>query len=160
VKILGGIGEPLVGRLLLYDAMRMRLRDITLPRDPECPVCGDRPTIREVQATGEICGPVSAVDEISPELLAEWQRGGQPHLLVDVREPAEHAVGAIEGAILVPLAQVGTARDRWPRTRPVVVYCRTGMRSRRAARLLRSLGIDARSLAGGIEAWHRRVPDA
>jgi molybdopterin/thiamine biosynthesis adenylyltransferase/rhodanese-related sulfurtransferase len=154
VKLLTGIGRPLVGRLLLYDAMRMRIRDIVLPRDPECPVCGDHPTIRELIETGVICATAGPSATIAPDELSDWRLRNVPHLLVDVREPSEFAAGAIEGARLMPLSQV---RDELQELRPqvpVIVYCRTGMRSGKAATLLRDIGIEARSLAGGIQAWH------
>lgn len=159
VKLLAGLGEPLIGRLLVYDALRMRIRDIVLPRDPACPVCGDTPSIRELRASGPmpVCEP-HAVAEISPQTLVEWRRRGEPHALVDVREPSEYAASSIEGAVLVPLARVGEERDRWSAEHPVVVYCRSGMRSARAARMLRSFGVDARSLTGGIDAWHASFP--
>lgn len=155
VKVLTGIGEPLVGRLLLYDALRMRLRDIVLPRDSSCPLCGDAPSISNLQATGAICAasPSDSNSEIAASELAAWRRNGTPHLLVDVREPSEHAVSSIAGAVLVPLAGVAEGRERWPHDRPVVVYCRTGGRSGRAMRMLRAFGVDARSLSGGIDAW-------
>lgn len=158
VKLISGVGRPLIGRLLIYDALRMRLRDIVLPRDPECPVCGDDPAIRTLQASGTMCEAPESGATIEPEELAEWRRTDRPHVLVDVREPSEHAVSSIADSELVPLADVGAARHRWSANRPVVVYCRTGARSARAARLLRDAGLDARSLAGGIEAWLRRVP--
>ena len=159
VKILTGLGTPLIGRLLLYDALRMRIRDIVLPRDPECPVCGDHPTIHELTATGIICAASGPDATIDPAELHDWRRRGLPHLLVDVREPSEFAEGAIDTARSIPLAQV---RDELQRLRPqvpVVVYCRTGMRSGRAAALLHEVGIEARSLVGGIEAWRASAPE-
>lgn len=157
VKLIAGLGRPLIGRLLLYDALRMRLRDIVLPRDPACPVCGDHPSIRTLQVTGEVCEPARSGETITGDEFDRWRRNGTGHLLVDVREPSEHAALAIPGSVLVPLADIGAARHRWSADRPVVVYCRTGARSARAARMLREAGLDARSLAGGIEAWTRRT---
>lgn len=154
VKVLTGIGLPLIGRMLLYDALRMRARDITLPRDPMCPVCGDAPTIRELVAATVVCG---AADDtvMAPATLAEWRRAGVSHLLVDVREPWEQAEGVIDGARLLPIGAIGRQARLFEAGVPIVVYCRTGGRSGRAAALLRSFGLDARSLSGGIEAWHR-----
>jgi adenylyltransferase/sulfurtransferase len=153
VKILGGLGNPLVGRLLIYDALRMRLRDISLPRDPQCAVCSDARTIHGLTRVGAVCATSQAVPEISVQTLQQWRRQGEPHVLVDVREPAEHAEAAIEGAALIPLSGIGEAGRQLPVDIPVVVYCRSGVRSARAAAMLRSSGRDARSLTGGIEAW-------
>jgi adenylyltransferase/sulfurtransferase len=153
VKLLTGLGQPLIGRLLVYDALRMRARDIVLPRDPACPVCGDAPTIHALSSTPVMCGPVALAPELPVALLDEWRRRGAPHILVDVREPAEYAVVAIGGAVLIPLGQIESAREHLPAGTPVIVYCRSGQRSARAAATLRSSGLDARSLAGGIEAW-------
>lgn len=155
VKLLTGMGEPLVGRLLLYDALRMRIRDIVLPRDPECPVCGEAPTITELAATGSFCAMPADEMTIEAAELDAWRRTGVPHTLIDVREPSEFAEGAIDGARLVPLPRAVTEVPRMVGEGPVVVYCRSGMRSARAAAMLRERGIDARSLAGGIEAWRR-----
>lgn len=157
MKLLTGFGAPLVGRLLLYDALRMRARDITLPRDPECPVCGDSPTITTLQSEGAVCGVVAGDHEVSADVLDRWRQSGVPHVLIDVRESAEHAESHIDGARLVPLSRVPVEAPTLSRAVPVVVYCRTGMRSGRAAAQLRSLGVDARSLAGGIDAWHAIV---
>jgi adenylyltransferase/sulfurtransferase len=157
VKLITGAGEPLIGRMLLYDALRMRARAITLPRDPDCPVCGDHPSITELVESAPACATMATPGaEITVDELSEWQRAGRPHVLVDVREASEHAVEQIDGAVLVPLGVVFDHLDRFPRDRPVVVHCRTGHRSARAATQLRARGIDARSLVGGIVAWRRR----
>jgi molybdopterin/thiamine biosynthesis adenylyltransferase/rhodanese-related sulfurtransferase len=154
VKVLAGLGEPLIGRLLVYDALRMRARDIVLPRDPLCPICGTAPTIRSLATTAVVCGPGEQVPEVVPAILADWRRSGTPHVLIDVREPWEQALLTIDGAVLIPLGQIGDSGARLPTDTPVVLYCRSGVRSARAAAILRASGIDARSLAGGIEAWH------
>jgi len=154
VKMLTGLGQPLVGRFLLYDALRMRARDIILPRDPGCAVCGDAPSIRDLAVTGApACIPSDPSFEVAPSLLADWRRRDVPHLLLDVREPAEHAVSAIAGAQLLPLARVAAEAASLPVSDPVVVYCRSGARSARAVVTLRLLGLDARNLAGGLDAW-------
>jgi rhodanese-related sulfurtransferase len=89
--------------------------------------------------------------------LVDWRQRAAPHRLVDVREPSEHEALAIDGAELIPLADVEAARDRLPSDVPVVIYCRTGARSARAVATLRGLGVDARNLVGGIEGWFRTV---
>jgi adenylyltransferase/sulfurtransferase len=156
IKLITGIGEPLIGRLVLYDALTMRMRQIGLPRDPDCPVCSDRATIRELIAYEPVCETFTGSEgELTVDELRAWRREGREHALVDVREPSEHAVSRIEGAMLMPLASVGKSLDRLPRDRPVVVYCRSGARSARAVGVLRSAGFDAHNLAGGILAWER-----
>jgi len=176
IKIVTGIGEPLIGKLLLYDALRMRFRQIVLPRDPACPVCGDMPTIRELIAYDAACEtaspqlstgvPSSApnaatfahnpeVEEMKVDELREWRAEGRPHLLIDVREPSEHAQESIEGARLIPLRQIQSHVKSLPKDLPVVVHCKSGGRSAIAVAILRVQGIDARNLSGGILAWRR-----
>jgi len=151
IKLLTGIGEALVGRLLLYDALRLKFREIALARDPDCPVCGDRPVIRELVQYDRTCDP--AETQMTAEELHQWRAAGRPHALVDVREPAEHAAGVIDGAVLIPLGQLMQRVGELPTDRPVVVYCQSGGRSARAVAALRNHGIDAHNLAGGILAW-------
>jgi adenylyltransferase/sulfurtransferase len=160
VKLLAGLGDPLVGRLLVYDALRMRARDIVLPRDASCPVCGDAPTIRELTATEVACGAVERAPELTPTELRAWRNAGVPHVLIDVREPSEHATGTIAGARLLPQGHLSGARAALPTDVPLVLYCRSGMRSARAASMLRASGFDARSLVGGFLAWERDAPSA
>jgi len=156
IKILTGVGEPLVGRLLLYDALDMRMRQIVLPRDAECPVCSEHATIRDLVAYEPVCAPApAATDELTVEELRTWRRDGRQHVLLDVREPFEYRESCIEGAELVPLGTVRDAIGRLPHDRPIVVHCRSGARSARAVAVLREAGLDAHNLAGGILAWHR-----
>ena len=184
IKILTGIGEPLAGKLLLFDALRMRFREIALPRDPECPVCGDHPTIRELVAYDPICQVptgvhtsvhtsvhtgvhttvhtaihtgVPAEDEMTVDELDQWRREKRPHLLIDVREPSEHAASRIEGAELIPLRQLQSHVARLPKDRPIVVHCAVGGRSAIAVAMLKVQGFDARNLKGGIKAWLKKV---
>jgi sulfur-carrier protein adenylyltransferase/sulfurtransferase len=162
IKLITGIGEPLVGRLLLYDALRMRVREIALPRDPACPVCGETPSIRELVAYDQECaGPGAPVgraqsaakQSMTVEELRRWRREGKPHLLLDVREPSEHAVNRIDGALLIPLRQLPTKLGTIPRDQPVVVHCKSGGRSAIAVAILKVAGYDAHNLSGGIQAW-------
>jgi len=155
VKLLARIGEPLIGRLLLYDALRMRAREIVLPRDPECPVCGESPRITELQAADlPPCLTSEATpSDLSVDAYATWRRDGRLHLLIDVREPSEHASDRIEGSRLIPLGVLASHMASLPGDRPVVVHCRTGQRSARAVAQLRARGIDARNLVGGLQAW-------
>jgi adenylyltransferase/sulfurtransferase len=160
VKVLTGIGEPLIGRLLLYDALRMKFRDITLSRDPDCPVCGDTPTITTLVAYDQVCelSPDQETrmrDEMTVDELQQWRENGHPHLLVDVREPFEHASANIPGAILIPMGEVMSQLDALPTDRTVVVQCQSGGRSARVTAALRAKGYDAVNLVGGIQAWKR-----
>jgi adenylyltransferase/sulfurtransferase len=155
IKIITGIGAPLVGRLLTYDAWRMRARDIALPRDPACPVCGTHPVITTLSAVTVSCAAPAGEDTMTVDELIAWRERQVPHVLIDVREPSEHAVDRIERATLMPLGSLASMIETLPRDRPVVVHCRTGGRSARAVAMLRAKGIDARNLAGGIEAWRR-----
>lgn len=172
IKLITGIGEPLVGRLLLYDALRMKFRDITLPRDPDCPVCGDTPTITTLFAYDQVCAPTDdrrsadpisddpmkdnqMKDEMSVDELKQWRDEGHPHMLIDVREPFEHASARIEGAVLIPMGEVMSQLAALPTDRTIVVQCQSGARSARVTAALRAKGYDATNLAGGILAWKR-----
>jgi len=161
IKLVTGIGEPLTGRLLLYDALRMMFRTIVLQRDPDCPVCGDAPTIRTLVAYDEVCETGSGRnadmgdtrEAMTVDELHEWRTTGHPHMLLDVREPFEHASARIEGAVLIPMGEVMQHLDQLPKDRPVVVQCQSGARSGRVAEYLRQKGYDAINLTGGIRAW-------
>ena len=157
LKIIGGFGEPLIGRLLLIDALGPRFREIRLPKDPGCPVCGTNPTITEPVEYTLLCGdlPSEAASEISVADLRQKLAAGAPLFLLDVREPSEHALDAIEGSRLIPLGQLGARLDDLPRDRPIAAYCAAGMRSAKAAKMLRDKGFQAVSLVGGIAAWRR-----
>ncbi len=166
LKFLLGIGEGLAGRLVIYDALALTFRELRLRKDPDCPVCGRAPTIRELADIGGYCMPAPAPapvesdvpPERSPEEVRDLLEGGSPHLLVDVREDWEAALGMLPGALHVPL---GALPSRWreiPADRDVVVYCHAGMRSWQAMQFLRSKGLArVASLEGGTEAWSTRI---
>ena len=154
IKLLTGVGEPLAGKLLLYDALRMRFRQIALPRDPACPVCGDAPTIHELVEYGRQCDPTPE-DEMTVQELHQWRRDKRSHFLIDVREPLEHAASRIEGAVLIPLRQLQSNVARLPKGQPIVVHCQSGGRSAIAVAMLKVQGFDARNLSGGIKAWQK-----
>jgi adenylyltransferase/sulfurtransferase len=149
LKLVAGIGEPLVGRLLLVDALSMAFRTMRVSRDPACPACGDGAVLalREEVAT---CLPPS-VPELTPAELVARMGAGTPPLLVDVREPHEWELERIPGALLAPLSRIDAEVPRLDPSREVVLYCRSGVRSQRAGARLRAAGF-ARvwSLAGGI----------
>jgi sulfur-carrier protein adenylyltransferase/sulfurtransferase len=166
VKMILGIGEPLVGRFLIYDALRMRFREIALRQDPDCPVCGTQPTIRKVRAyddrqcdvrpTATISGDRmnSRDDEINVLELKALMDAGQAPTIVDVREPNEFEICRIPGAILIPLRDLPSRVHELDPSQDVVLQCRSGVRSANAAAWLRYRGFSrARNLTGGILAW-------
>ena len=156
IKLVAGIGEPLVGRLLLFDALRMRMRQITLPRDPACPVCGDTPSITELVEYDQACAPAGEEEaSMTAEELRQWRAARKPHVLVDVREESEHAVNRIDGSILIPLGQLPRRLGEIPKGQPVVVHCKMGGRSAIAVGMLKLAGYDAHNLKGGIQAWEK-----
>ena len=157
IKLITGIGEPLAGRLLLYDALRMRIREISLPRDPDCPVCGDRPTIRDLVAYDLTCEPPNPGDPMTVQELKAWRDAKHPHFLLDVREPSEHAACSIEGAVLIPLRDLPARLDQLPADQPIVVHCKSGGRSAMACDLLKQRGFEAHNLSGGMDKWTREI---
>ena len=160
IKILLGVGDTLVGRLLLIDAMTMAFRTLEIRRDPECPACGTR-EITELMDYEELCGDAisaekasSAVTEIQPSQLAQRLERGEKLEIIDVREPYEWQIGHIPGARLVPLDRIAEEIPRLDKTRETILYCKVGARSMRAAQQLASAGVaDVRNLAGGILGW-------
>ena len=163
IKLLSGVGETLVGKLLLYDALKMRVRQIQLPRDPECPACGDTPQIHDVFDLDQMClpgtEPADGEGMMTVEELHQWRQEQRPHLLIDVREPSEHEAARIEGARLIPMRHLQSQVKDLPRDVPVVVHCQSGGRSAIAAAMLKVQGIDARNLSGGIKAWKKSIPE-
>ncbi|MER3399918.1 MAG: molybdenum cofactor biosynthesis protein MoeB [Thermoflexus sp.] len=163
IKLIIGQGEPLIGRLLLYDALSMRFRELRLRKNPACPVCGENPTIRELIDYEAFCG-VRVIEEhvtefdITPrELKAMLERDGQQIVLLDVRELHEWEICHLEGAVLIPLRELPEQLHRLDPTREYVVYCKSGARSAQAARILQSAGLRVKHLRGGINAWAREV---
>ena len=162
IKLLVGIGEPLIGRLLLYDALAARFRTVNLRKDPSCPACGTR-TIRELIDYDAFCGITSAADqdtipEISPAELAARLRRGDDVDLIDVREKHEWDVVHIDQARLVPLATLPSAYASLDPERDVIVHCKSGGRSANAVRQLRAAGFRrVWNLTGGIQRWTRDV---
>ena len=164
IKILLGIGEPLVGPFLIFDALRMRFRELKLRRDPDCPVCGDRPTVRELIDYEQFCG-VTAVpqtgaplEETSVEGLKTRLDSEDDLLLLDVREPQEYQICAIPGSTLIPLGELPGRLAELEGRRNIVVHCKSGVRSAKAVKLLREAGFsDTVNLKGGILAWIDRV---
>lgn len=164
IKLIIGQGEPLIGRLLLYDALSMRFRELKLRKNPTCPVCGENPTIRELIDYEAFCGvpiyehEVRTEFDITPqELKAMLERDGRQIVLLDVREPHEWEICRLEGALLIPLRELPERLHQLDPTREYVVYCKSGARSAQATRIMQAAGLRVRNLRGGINAWSREV---
>ncbi|MCX6545422.1 MAG: molybdopterin-synthase adenylyltransferase MoeB [Acidobacteria bacterium] len=159
IKLLVGIGEPLVGRLLVYDALRLRFQELRLQKDPDCPVCGTHPTIRELVDYNAFCGmtPARAGDvdfDISPADLKARMDRGEALFLLDVREPQEYQVARLPGGVLIPPGELVARQGELDSDAEIVAYCHYGVRSANATAYLRNAGFSrVRNLAGGIEAW-------
>jgi sulfur-carrier protein adenylyltransferase/sulfurtransferase len=163
IKILLGVGEPLVGRLLLYDALAMSFEQVTLRRDPACPLCGDAPTLTELSDYAAFCGTGRGEETGPPEEITavELKRrldGGESLEVIDVREPHEWEICRIDGARLVPLGTLGGRIHEFDPSHTYVMQCRSGVRSAKAAAVLRAAGFQRLlNLKGGILAWARDV---
>lgn len=162
IKLLLGIGEPPLGTLLCYDALRTAFRPLRLRRDPACRLCGDAPTIHsvhnpETMAATSCSLPDPALPSITVDQLAARLAAGETPFILDVREPEEEAEGTISGARLVPLATLPERLDELPRDREILVHCKSGGRSSRAVAFLHQAGFpQAVNVAGGINAWNAR----
>jgi sulfur-carrier protein adenylyltransferase/sulfurtransferase len=169
VKLILGTGEPLVGRLLLYDALGMRFRELKLRRDPECPVCGDHPTVTKLIDYQEFCGvphqetPQTAQtnptggDVDAKTLKAKLDRG-DGFVLIDVREPHEFQIGRIPNSTLIPLGELPKRLNELDKNAEIVVHCKSGARSAKAVALLKENGFkNVSNMTGGILAWSDQV---
>lgn len=159
IKILLGIGDSLNGRLLLYDALAMQFRELKIRRDPKCPICGDNPTIAELQDYVAFCGIGSSdVPEISPIQLKKLMHSSEPPLLLDVREPHEFEINRIAGGQLIPLDELPHQINDLDKGQSIVAYCLSGSRSARACEYLLAAGFEnVQNLRGGIRAWGEEV---
>ena len=171
IKLLTGIGEPLVGRLLMVDALEMNFRTVNVPTNPDCPVCGEDPSVTELIDYEAFCGipqddgsangspdDVSAdapVPEISVHDLKQRRDAGDAPFVLDVREPYEAEIASIDADQLIPVDQLAERLDELEAApdEEIVVHCRSGSRSAKATKLLRAKGYDASNLAGGVLAW-------
>jgi sulfur-carrier protein adenylyltransferase/sulfurtransferase len=165
VKLILGIGEPLIGRLLLYDALGMSFREMKLRKDPNCPVCGENPSVTELIDYQEFCGIQQAnaqatadeVPEITVQELKKRLDNGENLSVLDVREPHEYEVANI-GARLIPLNELPERLAELDRDVPLAVHCKTGGRSARAVKLLQETGFqNAFNVEGGITAWSEEI---
>jgi molybdopterin/thiamine biosynthesis adenylyltransferase/rhodanese-related sulfurtransferase len=167
VKLLMGIGEPLVGALMVYDALDMEYRKIKVRKDPECPLCGKNPTITELIDYEAFCGVVSEEAQeaaagntiLATELKAKMD-AGEDFLLVDVREPAEFEIVSIPGAVLIPKGDIlnGSALASLPQDKQIVLHCKSGVRSAEALAALKAAGLsNSVHVQGGVLAWAAQV---
>jgi sulfur-carrier protein adenylyltransferase/sulfurtransferase len=170
VKLILGIGEPLVGRLLLYDALGMRFRELKLRKNPECPICGDHRTITQLIDYHQFCGVPSPNQapaaqetkvnegEIDVIELKEKLDRKDNFVLIDVREPHEYKICNIPGAKLIPLGEFPQHVSEFSPEDDIVIHCRSGMRSAKACNVLRAAGFQhVRNVVGGILAWSDQV---
>ncbi|HKW43732.1 MAG TPA: molybdopterin-synthase adenylyltransferase MoeB [Thermoplasmata archaeon] len=164
IKLLLGRGDTLVGRLLVFDALRMKFRELKLRKNPDCPICGTNPTIKELIDYEEFCGLRNPSEQVSEEaqitveeLNARIQKGEEV-VLLDVREPMEWEIAHLDRAVLMPVAQVPARMNELSTADEIVVYCKTGIRSGRITNFLRDVGFrKVKNLAGGIDAWAETI---
>jgi rhodanese-related sulfurtransferase len=164
VKLILGIGEPLVGRLLLYDALGMRFRELKLRKNPECPVCGEHRTITRLIDYQQFCGvPQTQETKVTEseidvtEVKATFDRGDH-FVLIDVREPHEYRICNIPAARLIPLGEVSKRLNELDPQADIVIHCKSGVRSAKACGILRQAGFQhVLNMKGGILAWADKV---
>ena len=164
IKLVAGAGEPLIGRLVMFDALKLRFRELNLRKNPDCPICSDHPTQHELIDYEQFCGihpeeeRVEQAFEISAPELKSWLEEGRPVTVLDVRNPPEWEISRIEGAMLIPLSELQDRLGELDPADTIVAHCHHGMRSARAVNLLRQMGFArAINLAGGIDAWSQMV---
>ena len=164
IKLILGLGDPLVGRLIHFDALKFRFREIKLRRDPQCAVCGEDPsitTLREIDFACEVPAPEdgeSELREIDVFQLKERIDKGGPLVILDVREPMEAQICSLPDSILIPLGQLPDSLDQLDPEAETVIHCKSGVRSLQALQFLENSGFrDVCHLAGGINAWSREI---
>jgi adenylyltransferase/sulfurtransferase len=167
IKVITGIGDPLAGRLMIYDALEMTYRTVQVKKDPECPDCGKNPTITELIDSYEFCGAVSedaaaaaAGATITATELKAMQDRGDDIFLVDVREPNEYEIVSIPGATLIPKGEFlsGAALERLPQDKRIVLHCKSGARSAECLAVVKNAGFaDAVHVGGGVLAWISQI---
>ena len=168
IKLIVGIGEPLIGRLLHFDALKVKFRELNLRRDRECPVCGENPTIFSPIDYEQFCGirPGPTRDHdghptISVHELKRKMEGNGGFTIVDVREDFEYEIARIEDSKLIPLGELPARLDELQQDEEIVLLCKSGARSAHAAELLRAAGFTrAYNLEGGIDAWADKIDPA
>ncbi len=157
IKLITGAGEPLIGRMLLYDALTATFRSLRVPKNPDCKLCGPDPEIRELIEYEEYCEPANNMEITVRELFDRLQRGESP-LLLDVREPHEWNMGHLNNAKHIPMRQIPLQVDALSRDAEIIVYCRSGARSANVQQYMLQNGFKkVKNLAGGLIAWSREV---
>jgi sulfur-carrier protein adenylyltransferase/sulfurtransferase len=162
IKLIVGVGAPLVGRLLLFDGRKLQFRELALTKDPDCPVCGTHPTVAQLIDYEAFCGVRSAHTDSAAEIgareLQERLQGNGGVLLLDVREPQEADIASVPGSLLIPLRELPRRVGEIPTHAEIVTYCHHGQRSLLARKILKGAGFaNVKSLAGGIDAWSVEV---
>ncbi|KJS54160.1 adenylyltransferase/sulfurtransferase MoeZ [Streptomyces rubellomurinus] len=167
IKLLAGIGDPLVGRLMIYDALEMNYRQVKVRKDPNCAVCGENPTVTELIDYEAFCGVVSeeaqaaaAGSTITSSQLKQWQDEKEDIYLIDVREPGEYEIVNIPGAVLIPKNEflMGDALEKLPQDRKIVLHCKSGVRSAEVLAVVKAAGFaNAVHLGGGVLGWVNQI---
>jgi sulfur-carrier protein adenylyltransferase/sulfurtransferase len=166
IKLILGVGDPLIGRLLLVDSLGMRFRELKLRKNPDCPVCGTHPTVTALIDYDQFCGIqpepaanaplVNGVEQIDVTTYKQQRDAGKNAFLLDVREPHEFQIAQI-GGYLIPLGDLQKRVSELDKSREIVVHCKMGGRSQKAAEFLQQSGFKVKNLAGGINAWSEKI---
>jgi adenylyltransferase/sulfurtransferase len=160
IKLILCVGEPLIGRLLYFDALKMKFREFKLRRDPQCPVCGDSPSITQPIDYEQFCGvaTTSEIPTVSVRELKEKLDAHENFQLIDVREPIEYEMANIDRAKLIPLGDLPNHLNELDRQQLTIVHCHSGQRSAAAVRLMREAGFEnVFNLEGGIAKWSDEI---
>jgi rhodanese-related sulfurtransferase len=171
IKLITGIGDPLLGKLMIYDALEMEYRKLAVRKDPNCAICGDNPTVTELIDYETFCGAISqeAADAAADatisvtqleQMLKERENGERDFVLVDVREPNEYEINRIPGSVLMPKGEFlnGNAIEKLPQDKQVVLHCKSGARSAEALAVVKGAGFaDAVHVGGGVVAWVNQI---
>jgi adenylyltransferase/sulfurtransferase len=170
IKLILGVGEPLIGRFLIYDALKMRFRELKLRKDPDCPVCGTHPTVTKLIDYEQFCGirPEPAAAQQTGAAVSEWETtsvdlktrvdAGDDVFILDVREPNEYQICRIPGSVLIPLGELPRRYAELPKDKDIVAHCKMGGRSAKAQEFLQSVGFKrVKNLKGGILDWIDKV---
>jgi molybdopterin/thiamine biosynthesis adenylyltransferase/rhodanese-related sulfurtransferase len=171
IKLITGIGDPLLGKLMIYDALEMEYRKLAVRKDPNCAICGDNPTVTELIDYETFCGAISqeAADAAADatisvtqleQMLKERENGERDFVLVDVREPNEYEINRIPGSVLMPKGDFlnGNAIEKLPQDKQVVLHCKSGARSAEALAVVKGAGFnDAVHVGGGVVAWVNQI---
>ncbi|MEV7024374.1 adenylyltransferase/sulfurtransferase MoeZ [Kitasatospora sp. NPDC093558] len=167
IKLLAGVGDPLVGRLMIYDALEMNYRQVKVRKDPNCAVCSENATVTELIDYEAFCGVVSeeaqaaaAGSTITSKQLKEWQDEKEDIFLIDVREPGEYEIVSIPGAVLIPKNEflMGDALEKLPQDKKIVLHCKSGVRSAEVLAVVKAAGFsNAVHLGGGVLGWVNQI---